>query len=96
MHAHGVPVFLVAAALTALIIALVIFYACHDWSLVAVSLFLLMVLVLSLRITWLIDSFRRRRPKSRAREKGGGKTSALPTILTFHGVTMHNLGLPQD
>ncbi|MGA3191405.1 MAG: hypothetical protein ABSD73_02700 [Candidatus Bathyarchaeia archaeon] len=49
--------------MTALIIALVIFYAYHDWTLVAVSLFLLMVLVLSLRTIQLIDTFRRRRPK---------------------------------
>ncbi|MGD0496479.1 MAG: hypothetical protein ABSB28_10675 [Candidatus Bathyarchaeia archaeon] len=64
MRAHGVPLSLVAAALTALITALVIFYAYHDWTLVAVSLFLLIVLVFSLRIIWLIDTFRRRRPKS--------------------------------
>jgi hypothetical protein len=64
MRAHGIPLSLVAVVLTALIIALVIFYAYHDWTLVAVSLFLLIVLVLSLKTIQLIDTFRRRRPKS--------------------------------
>ena len=64
MRAHGVPLSLVAIVLTALIVALVVFYILQNWLLVAVILLLLIVLVLSLRAIWLIDSFRRKRPKS--------------------------------
>ena len=64
VRAHGVPFSLVAIVLTALIVALIIFYVYNDWTLVAVALLLLMVLALLLRTIWVIDSFKLRRHKS--------------------------------
>ena len=61
MRAHGVPFSFVAIVLTALIVALIIFYGNNDWTLVAVALLLLMVLALLLRTIWVIDSFKPRR-----------------------------------
>jgi purine-cytosine permease-like protein len=64
VRAHGVPLSLVAIALTALIVALTVFYVYNDWTLVAVALLLLMVLALLLRTIAVIDSFKPRRRKS--------------------------------
>jgi uncharacterized protein (DUF983 family) len=64
MRAHGVPFYLVATVLAALIVALIICYVYHYWALFAVVLLLLIVLAFSLRTIWLIDIFRRRKRES--------------------------------
>jgi hypothetical protein len=64
MRAHGVPFSLVAIVLTALTVALIIFYIYNNWMLVAVAALLLMVLALLLRTIWVVDSFKLGRHKS--------------------------------
>jgi hypothetical protein len=64
MRAHGVPFSLVAIVLTALTVALIIFYIYNNWMLVGVAALLLMVLALSLKTIVVIDSFKPRRHKS--------------------------------
>jgi hypothetical protein len=64
LRAHGVPLSLVAIVLTASMIALVVFYILHDWLLFDVALFLLIILVVSLKAIQAIDTFKRKKPKS--------------------------------
>jgi len=75
VRAHGVPFSLVAIVLTALIVALIVFYVYNDWILVAVALLLLMVLALMLRTIWVIDSFKPRRHRESEWVKQEIKTS---------------------
>ena len=64
VRAHGVPFSLVAIVLTALIVALIVFYFLNDWTLFVVAGLLLMVLALSLRTILVVDSFKLGRHKS--------------------------------
>ena len=64
MRAHGVPFSLVAIVLTALTVALIIFYIYNNWTLVAVAALLLIVFALLLKTIVVIDSFKPRRNKS--------------------------------
>jgi hypothetical protein len=64
VRAHGVPFSLVAIVLTALIVALIVFYIYNDWTLFAVAALMLIVLALLLRTILVVDSFKLRRHKS--------------------------------
>lgn len=66
MRKWPVPFFLVAVILSALILAVLIFYFYHDETLVGIALLLLIIFALSLRVTRLINLFRPRRQQSQS------------------------------